>query len=529
MIQRNYYLDRLIRNMWNGEIKVITGIRRCGKSVLLFELFDEYLRNHGTDATQIIKIVLDQRRYYKYRNPITLCEYVEQLVLGQQDKKLYLFIDEVQLTAKVIDQENGGIEVTIYDMLNELKAYKNLDVYVTGSNSKGLSNDIATEFRGRATQIHVFPLCFEEYYSFVGGDEQKALDTYMLYGGMPRLLSMQDDKDKKDYLSSLYTELYVKDIVERNGIEREDILNDILNFLASQISSLTNPTNIANAIASMKNEKVNPALVSNYVQDIVDSFLISVAKRYDVKGKTYFNYPNKYYYTDIGLRNARLNYRQYDPGMVGIIHRGEDSRLFTSDADGCRKLAFGMRGVALGGIVAAAGLAGRIAVRLRNPERLIRMVLRLESLLGMRRVVDIPAIAGLGMELLTELALSVTLPRDERLEQAVNLFAINVPNRISVSRIAASCHVSPATLGRLFRQEFGRSPQAYFRDLRMQTARGLLADPAMPVKHVAAQVGFSDVFSFSREFRKAEGISPREFRRRLSEARPERNPDDRLG
>jgi len=154
MIQRNYYLDRLIRNMWNGEIKVITGIRRCGKSVLLFELFDEYLRNHGTDATQIIKIELDQRRYYKYRNPITLCEYVEQLVLGQQDKKLYLFIDEVQLTAKVIDQENGGIEVTIYDMLNELKAYKNLDVYVTGSNSKGLSKDIATEFRGRTTQIH---------------------------------------------------------------------------------------------------------------------------------------------------------------------------------------------------------------------------------------------------------------------------------------------------------------------------------------------------------------------------------------
>ena len=169
-IRRDFYLDKLIQRKNNGLIKVITGIRRCGKSVLLFELFDEYLRNHGTDAAQIIKIELDQRRYYKYRNPITLCEYVEQLVLGQQDKKLYLFIDEVQLTAKVIDQENGGIEVTIYDMLNELKAYKNLDVYVTGSNSKGLSKDIATEFRGRATQIHVFPLCFEEYYSFVGGD-----------------------------------------------------------------------------------------------------------------------------------------------------------------------------------------------------------------------------------------------------------------------------------------------------------------------------------------------------------------------
>ena len=216
----------------------------------------------------------------------------------------------------MIDKENGGIEVSIYDMLNELKAYKNLDVYVTGSNSKGLSKDIATEFRGRAAQIHVFPLSFEEFYSYVGGDERKALDTYMLYGGMPRLLSLTDEKDKKDYLSSLYSELYVKDIVERNGIEREDILNDILDFLASQISSLTNPANIANALTSMKNEKVNSTLVSNYVQHIIDSFLISVVKRYDVKGKTYFKYPNKYYYTDIGLRNARLNYRQYDPARI---------------------------------------------------------------------------------------------------------------------------------------------------------------------------------------------------------------------
>ena len=222
----------------------------------------------------------------------------------------------MQLTTKVVDQASGGIEVTIYDMLNELKAYKNLDVYVTGSNSKGLSKDIATEFRGRATQIHVFPLSFAEFYAAIGGDERKALDTYMLYGGMPRLLALDDDKDKKDYLISLYNELYIRDIVERNGIEREDILNDILNFLASQISSLTNPTNIANTISSMKNEKVNTALVSNYVQYIIDAFLISMAKRYDVKGKTYFKYPNKYYYTDIGLRNARLNYRQYDPGHI---------------------------------------------------------------------------------------------------------------------------------------------------------------------------------------------------------------------
>ncbi len=322
MIKRDSYLNRMIHHMWNGEVKVITGIRRCGKSVLLFDLFYEYLLSQGVQEEHIIKIELDQRRYYKFRNPIILCEYIEDLVSKKKDEKFYLFIDEVQLTTKVIDKENGDIEVSIYDMLNELKAYKNLDVYVTGSNSKGLSKDIATEFRGRATQIHVFPLSFEEFYSHVGGDERKALDTYMLYGGMPRLLALTDEKDKKDYLSSLYSELYIKDIVERNGIEREDILNNILDFLASQISSLTNPTNIANALTSMKNEKVSSTLVSNYVQHIIDSFLISMAKRYDVKGKTYFKYPNKYYYTDVGLRNARLNYRQYDPGhiMENIIY-----------------------------------------------------------------------------------------------------------------------------------------------------------------------------------------------------------------
>ena len=316
MIKRDFYLNQIIRHMHNGDIKVITGIRRCGKSVLLFELFRDYLLSNGVLEDQIIAIALDQRRYYKFRNPITLCKYVEAIVTAARDRQFYLFIDEVQLTTKVVDKENGGIEVTIYDMLNELKAYKNLDAYVTGSNSKGLSKDIATEFRGRATQIHVFPLSFAEFYSAVGGDERKALDTYMLYGGMPRLLALEDEKDKKDYLTSLYSELYVRDIVERNGIEREDVLNDILDFLASQISSLTNPTNIANALSSMKNEKVNPAMVSNYMQYIIDSFLISMAKRYDVRGKTYFKYPNKYYYTDIGLRNARLNYRQYDPGHI---------------------------------------------------------------------------------------------------------------------------------------------------------------------------------------------------------------------
>ena len=204
IIKRDSYLNRMIQNMWNGEVKVITGLRRCGKSVLLFDLFYEYLLSQGVEEDHIIKIELDQRRYYKFRNPITLCEYVETLVAEHKSEKYYLFIDEVQLTIKVIDKENAGIEVSVYDMLNELKAYKNLDVYVTGSNSKGLSKDIATEFRSRATQIHVFPLSFKEFYSYIGDDERKALDVYMLYGGMPRLLALKDDKDKKDYLTSLY-------------------------------------------------------------------------------------------------------------------------------------------------------------------------------------------------------------------------------------------------------------------------------------------------------------------------------------
>lgn len=333
MVKRDSYLKRLIHNMWNGEVKVITGIRRCGKSVMLFDLFYEYLLSQGVPEDHILKFELDQRRYYKYRNPITLCEYVEDAICDKKEEKFYLFIDEVQYTTKVVDEENGGITVTIYDMLNELKAYRNLDVYVTGSNSKGLSNDIATEFRGRATQIHVYPLSFEEYYSHVKGDERKALDTYMFYGGMPRLLALEDEKDKKDYLTSLFREVYIRDIVERNKIEREDILGDILNFLASQISSLTNPTNISNALTSMKNEKISSTLVANYVQHTIDSFLISMAKRYNVKGKTYFKYPNKYYYTDVGLRNARLNYRQYDPGhiMENIIYNELMRRGYSVD------------------------------------------------------------------------------------------------------------------------------------------------------------------------------------------------------
>ncbi len=319
--------------MWNGEVKVITGIRRCGKSVLLFDLFLEYLLEQGVDKDHILRIALDQRKYYKYRNPITLCEYVESIVASHAKEQFFLFVDEVQYTATVKDKENGGIEVTIYDMLNELKSYKNLDVYVTGSNSRMLSKDIATEFRGRSTQIHIYPLSFEEFYSFVGGSQQDALDQYMLYGGMPRITAIHEEADKKTYLKNLYEELYVKDIVERNNLGREDLLNEILDFIASQVGSLTNPTNIANALSSMRHEQINPQLVSSYLSHAMDAFLIELARRYDVKGKTYFHYPNKYYYTDIGLRNARLNYRQFDPGhiMENVIYNELLRRGFSVD------------------------------------------------------------------------------------------------------------------------------------------------------------------------------------------------------
>lgn len=333
MIKRDFYLGRLIHNMWNGEIKVITGIRRCGKSVLLFDLFYEYLLKQNTSEDHIIRIELDQRKYYKFRNPITLCEYVEGLIKDHKDEQFFLLVDEVQLTSMVVDKENGGVTVTIYDMLNELKSYKNLDVYVTGSNSRMLSKDIATEFRGRATQIHVYPLSFDEFYSYVGGDKKTALDQYILYGGMPRIALLSDEKDKKTYLTNLYDELYVKDIVERNGLKREDILNAILDYVASQIGSLSNPTNIANALTSIRHENINSRMISDYLGYTMDAFLISLAKRYDVKGKTYFNYPNKYYYTDIGLRNARLNYRQYDPGhiMENIIYNEFVKRGYSVD------------------------------------------------------------------------------------------------------------------------------------------------------------------------------------------------------
>lgn len=332
MIVRERYLQKIVDYMWDGQIKVITGIRRCGKSTLLFQIFYEYLLKKGSKAENIITLELDKRKYVKYRNPIVLAEYVESQVKDRR-KKYYLFIDEIQFCYSVPDPDNAGHEVTVYDLLNELKDYENLDVYVTGSNSKMLSKDIATEFRGRASQIHVYPLNFAEYHGHKGGSARDNLDSYMLYGGMPYLLKLKNSEQQKQYLSSLFEEVYIKDIVERNKVERSDILGNILDNLSSQISSLTNPTNITNALKSIKNEKLSKNTVSDYIEYCKDAFIVSEAKRYDVKGKHYFDYPNKYYFADVGLRNARLNFRQIDSGhlMENIVYNELVSRGYSVD------------------------------------------------------------------------------------------------------------------------------------------------------------------------------------------------------
>ncbi len=321
MISRDEYLEKIKKSMWDNNVKVITGIRRCGKSTLLFDLFGGYLTNSlKIDGDHLIKIKFDEDAFISLRNPILLSKYLKKAIVND-DEKYYVFIDEVQLSKPKTDR-NSGVKVSVFDVLNGLNNKKNVDVYVTGSNSKMLATDILTEFRGRNTQIRVHPFSFKEYFAYRGGDESACLNEYLLLGGMPALINKGDEEDKKHYLVELFDETYIRDIVERKHIDRVDILCDVLNYLSSQTSSLTNIKNIVDTLCSKRNEKINYEMVSNYVKYLTESFLLKEAKRFDIKGKAYFDYPSKFYYEDVGLRNARLNFRQLDTGhlMENVIY-----------------------------------------------------------------------------------------------------------------------------------------------------------------------------------------------------------------
>ena len=315
-IKRDRYLNQLISYMWDGQVKVITGIRRCGKSYLLRTLFRQYLLEHGITAEQILSFELDLAKDIKYRNPLVLAEYVRSIVTDSKEQ-FYLFIDEIQMSDEVPNPYNkDGKSITFYDALNDLRSLSNLDIYVTGSNSRMLSSDILTEFRGRSDEVRVHPLSFAEYYSAVGGDKYEAFDDYAFYGGMPLILSRPTDAAKMNYLQSLFSEVYLKDIVERKKIKREDILGYILDLLCSSVGSLTNPTSVANTLNSKQNLSGENVVAQNtvrvYMDHLSDAFLFSECKRWDVKGKNYFDYPNKYYCEDLGLRNARIGFRQQE-------------------------------------------------------------------------------------------------------------------------------------------------------------------------------------------------------------------------
>lgn len=295
-IKRDLYLNKLIRHKHNGMIKVITGIRRCGKSYLLFELFYNHLISTGTKNDHIIKIALDDRMNKKFRDPDYLCEYVHNIV--KDNDMYYILLDEVQM----LDE--------FEDVLNSFLHIKNLDTYVTGSNAKFLSKDIITEFRGRGDQIHVFPLSFGEFLSAYDGNKEDGWNTYVNFGGLPKLFDFVTDEDKTNYLKNIFDETYIKDIKERNEIRNDSELDELLNILASSIGSFTNPKKLSDTFKSVKQVSIKSETLKNYIDYFVDSFLIEQAIRYDIKGKKYINTPSKYYFSDIGLRNARLNFRQ---------------------------------------------------------------------------------------------------------------------------------------------------------------------------------------------------------------------------
>ena len=306
-IRRDIYLNKLISKKHNGLIKVVTGMRRCGKSYLLFNLFKEYLVNEGVNENHIIEIAFDSFENKKYRDPEVLFPYLMEKIADNE--MYYVLLDEVQM---LDDFES---------VLNSLGRKKNVDVYVTGSNAKFLSKDIITEFRGRGDEVHMYPLTYSEFMSVYDGDKQEGWRDYVLFGGIPLVLGFETADQKSDFLKSLFEETYISDITGRNNIRNKAELEELLNILSSAIGSLTNPSKLSATFKSVKNKTISKETIIKYIDYLKDSFLIDSAMRYDIKGKKYISTPSKYYFTDLGLRNARLNFRQVEEthAMENII------------------------------------------------------------------------------------------------------------------------------------------------------------------------------------------------------------------
>ena len=321
IIDRKEYLDKLYAKRWNGKVKIITGIRRCGKSFLLFKLFKNRLLENDALETDFVEIALDRKSDIKYRNPNLLHEYIIERT-KDENRKLYVFIDEIQLSYKiknddideslVSEEDREMIYTTFYDILNDLISHPNLDVYVTGSNSKMLSKDIVTNFRDRGSEVKVYPLSFQEYLSAVQLEKADAFEEYIMYGGMPLAVLENNEQEKRKYLQGLFTNVYIKDIVERYNLKDDNILSALVDVLSSSVGSLTNPNKLANTAGSAMGQKPSHNTIKNYLDYVEDAYLFQSAKRWDVKGRKYFDTLQKYYAMDLGLRNARLNFRQQE-------------------------------------------------------------------------------------------------------------------------------------------------------------------------------------------------------------------------
>ena len=330
-IERPAYLEWLQSKRENGMIKVVTGIRRGGKSYLLKEIYKDYLLKDGVGKDQIIIVDLDEIKYAKYRNPFELDEFIRQKIADAR-KMYYVFIDEIQKSSEVPNPyvDDPAEAITFVDTILGLQKISNADIYVTGSNSKMLSSDILTMFRGRGDEVRVSPLSYSEFYAAYRGEKRHAWRDYWTYGGMPYVASLESHKQKSDYLQELFTKIYLQDILEHNDIKNEKtVLEDLLNYIASSIGSLTNPTNLSNTFASEKGTAISHNTIDKYLGYFEDAFLLRKANRYDVKGRKYISTPLKYYLSDMGLRNARLNFRQLEENHImeniiynELVHRG---------------------------------------------------------------------------------------------------------------------------------------------------------------------------------------------------------------